>query len=202
MLELLETALGHAFKGRFDVILPLPRTTGNSTPVLPNHQILRQITIQIINRIQGWILREETFPALLHNSKIHIMQVSHNITNAKSAEAILHDRMSSLDHEEVWAVFLDLRASVIDKKMLSMGTLSQTSIDCRTVLRNALLVNAASLILLHNHPSGDPRPSVHDIHFTERLKKACDFLDVRLLDHIIIGDKGYFSFADETINLF
>ena len=84
------------------------------------------------------------------------MQVSHNITNAKSAEAILHDRMSTLDHEEVWAVFLDLRASVIDKKMLSMGTLSQTSIDCRTVLRNALLVNAASLILLHNHPSGDP----------------------------------------------
>ena len=130
------------------------------------------------------------------------MQVSHNITNAKSAEAILHDRMSTLDHEEVWAVFLDLRASVIDKKMLSMGTLDRTSIDCRTVLRNALLVNAASLILLHNHPSGDPRPSVHDIHFTEKLKKACDFLDVRLLDHIIIGDKGYFSFADETINLF
>ena len=130
------------------------------------------------------------------------MQVSHNITNAKSADAILHDRMSSLDHEEVWAVFLDLRASVIDKKMLSMGTMTQTSIDCRTVLRNALLANAASLILLHNLPSGDPRPSVQDIHFTERLKRACDFLDVRLLDHIIIGVDGFFSFADEITTNF
>ena len=127
------------------------------------------------------------------------MQVSHNITNAKSAEAILHDRMSTLDHEEVWAVFLDRKASVIDKKMLSMGTLSQTSIDCRTVLRNALLVNAASLILLHNHPSGDPRPSAHDIHFTERLNKACSLMDIKLLDHIIIGNQGYFSFANEII---
>ena len=97
---------------------------------------------------------------------------------------------------------MDLRASVIDKKMLSMGTMTQTSIDCRTVLRNALLANAASLILLHNLPSGDPRPSVQDIHFTERLKRACDFLDVRLLDHILIGVDGFFSFADEITTNF
>lgn len=83
--------------------------------------------------------------------------------------------------------------------MLLKGTLTQTSIDCRTVLRNALLVNAASLILLHNHPSGDPRPSTQDIHFTERLKNACYLMDVQLLDHIIIGEDGFFNFADENI---
>ena len=127
------------------------------------------------------------------------MQVTQSITNPQVAEAILHDRMQALDHEEVWAVFLDRKAKVIDQQMLSKGTLSQTAIDCRTVLRNALLVNAASLILLHNHPSGDPRPSTQDIHFTERLYKACDLMDVNLLDHIIVGEDGFFSFANENI---
>jgi DNA repair protein RadC len=127
------------------------------------------------------------------------MQVSSNITNAHAAEAVLHDHMHDLDHEEVWAVFLDLRAKVIDQLMLSKGTLTQTSIDCRTVLRNALLVNASSLILLHNHPSGDPRPSVQDINFTDRLRKACSLMDIKLLDHIVIGRDGFFSFANESI---
>ena len=127
------------------------------------------------------------------------MQVSSNITNAPAAEAVLHDRMHDLDHEEVWAVFLDLRAKVIDQQMLSKGTLTQTSIDCRTVLRNALLVNAASLILLHNHPSGDPRPSHQDINFTDRLHKACTLMDIKLMDHIVIGKNGFFSFANESI---
>ena len=122
-----------------------------------------------------------------------------NITNPQAAEAVLHDRMHNLDHEEVWAVFLNPGAKVIDQQMLSKGTISQTAIDCRTVLRNALLVNAASLILLHNHPSGDPRPSAQDIHFTDRLRKACSIMDINLLDHIVIGDKGFFSFANESI---
>ena len=127
------------------------------------------------------------------------MKESSFITNAQAAEAVLHDRMQALDHEEVWAVFLNLKAKVIDQQMLSRGTLSQTSIDCRTVLRNALLVNAASFILLHNHPSGDPRPSAQDIHFTDRLRKACSLMDIKLLDHIVIGENGFFSFANESI---
>ena len=134
-----------------------------------------------------------------HILKNHIMKDSSNIINAQAAEAVLHDRMHNLDHEEVWAVFLNPGAKVIDQQMLSKGTISQTSIDCRTVLRNALLVNAASLILLHNHPSGDPRPSQQDIHFTERLSKACSIMDIKLLDHIVVGDKGFFSFANESI---
>lgn len=106
--------------------------------------------------------------------------------------------MQTLDHEEVWAIFLDRRARVIEMQMLSKGTLSQTSIDCRTVLRNALLVNAASVILLHNHPSGDPRPSVQDVNFTAKLKRACSLLDVLLVDHIVLGEESFCSFADDT----
>lgn len=130
------------------------------------------------------------------------MQEQQYLINATIAEGYFHDRISNLDHEEVWAVFLTGRHSVISEMMLSKGTLTQTSIDCRTVLRNALLVNAVSLILLHNHPSGDPRPSAQDIHFTDRLNKACSLMDIHLLDHIVIGDKSFFSFANETITKF
>ena len=127
------------------------------------------------------------------------MQVTQSIINPQAAEAILHDRMQALDHEEVWAIFLDRKAKVINQQMLSKGTLTQTSIDCRTVLRNALLVNAASLILLHNHPSGDPRPSQSDILFTVKLRKACSLMDIQLLDHIIIGENEFYSFANEIV---
>ena len=81
--------------------------------------------------------------------------------------------------------------------MLSKGTLTQTSIDCMTVIKPALLLNATALILLHNHPSGNPMPSVQDLEFTKRLKNACSLFDIKLLDHIIVGQDGFFSFAEE-----
>lgn len=125
-----------------------------------------------------------------------------SITKHTSAAGFVRNWMCQLDHEEVWAIFLTKSLTIICEMMLSKGTLTQTSIDCRTVLRNALLVNAASLILLHNHPSGDPRPSASDIHFTDRLKKACSLMDISLIDHIVIGQDGYFSFAEEITTKF
>lgn len=141
---------------------------------------------------------KEAIPALILLLLKENMKESNYITNSRAAEAIIHDKMQTLDHEEVWAIFLDRRARVIEMQMLSKGTLSQTSIDCRTVLRNALLVNAASVILLHNHPSGDPRPSVQDVNFTAKLKRACSLLDVLLVDHIVLGEESFYSFADDT----
>ena len=122
-----------------------------------------------------------------------------SLTNAVSVGSTYRDRMCNLDHEEVWAVFLNGGLSILCEMMLSKGTLTQTSIDCRTVLRNALLVNATALILLHNHPSGDPRPSQGDILFTHNLKKACSLLDIRLVDHVIVTADSFFSFAEERI---
>lgn len=83
-----------------------------------------------------------------------------------------------------------------------MGTLTQTSIDNRTVIRRALLNNAAGIILLHNHPSGNPQPSQSDIQFTSGMKKACDLMDIQFLDHIIFTDVDFFSFSEEkTFNI-
>lgn len=121
------------------------------------------------------------------------------VNNCMAAERILHETLSGLDHEEVWCIFLARDNTVIAKEMVSMGTLTQTSIDNRTVIRRALLNNAAGIILLHNHPSGNPKPSPNDIRFTSGMKKACDLMDIKLLDHIIFTDECFFSFSEERV---
>ena len=82
--------------------------------------------------------------------------------------------------------------------MLSRGTFDRTAIDSRTILRQALLKNAAAIILCHNHPSGNEKPSQADIGLTDNLRKACKLMDIPLLDHIILSSGKYYSFADEV----
>ena len=121
------------------------------------------------------------------------------ITDCRAAERALHDNLTGLDHEEVWCVFLTSDKTVISIEMVSMGTLTSTSIDNRTVIKRALMNNAHGIIILHNHPSGNPLPSAQDISFTTELKIACNIMDIRLLDHIICSERGFFSFSEERI---
>jgi len=127
------------------------------------------------------------------------MEELNQITSAAVAAAMLHEQMHDLDHEEVWIIYLNSIFIPIGTEMVSKGTLTETSIDCRTVLRHALLHNAAALILLHNHPSGNPKPSQQDIHFTDQLRKACLLIDIRLVDHIITSKKSFYSFIEEKV---
>ena len=119
------------------------------------------------------------------------------IACCRTAQEVVHDHMKGLDHEEVWIIHLTNANTVISAEMIAMGTLSQTSIDCRTVLRAALLQNAAAIILAHNHPSGLPLPGQSDIKFTGELRAACNLMNIKLLDHIILADDSFFSFAQE-----
>lgn len=82
--------------------------------------------------------------------------------------------------------------------MITVGSISSTIVDIRRIVKQALLCNATRIILFHNHPSGNPLPSKADIAETEKLKKACDLFDISLIDHIIIGDDCFYSFADES----
>lgn len=113
------------------------------------------------------------------------------------AESIVHNNLYGLDHEECWAIYLSCANDVLATEMLSKGTLTQTSIDSRTVLRQALLHNAVAIIILHNHPYGSPRPSYEDVHFTNGLRKACQIMDINLVDHIIISSNSFYSFAED-----
>jgi DNA repair protein RadC len=88
---------------------------------------------------------------------------------------------------------------VIDQHKISQGGISGTVIDVRMILKNAIEKLACSLILCHNHPSGNLQPSESDIKITAKLKEAAQVMDIQVLDHLIITDNAYFSFADEGI---
>ncbi|MBO4279233.1 MAG: JAB domain-containing protein [Spirochaetales bacterium] len=122
------------------------------------------------------------------------------IMNSRIAESLLHENLSTLDHEEVWSIYLNYQSGLIGSEMVSKGTLDKTAIDCRTVLRQVLLKNAAGLILLHNHPGGNARPSTADMRFTRDLQQACDIMGIRFVDHIIVGKDSFYSFIEERLH--
>ena len=107
--------------------------------------------------------------------------------------------LGDLPHEEFWILLLNRSNKVIDQHKISQGGISGTVIDVRMILKNAIEKLACSLILCHNHPSGNLQPSDSDMKITTRLKEAAQIMDIQVLDHLIVTDNAYFSFADEGI---
>ena len=120
------------------------------------------------------------------------------INNSSDAASIIIPELQTLDHEESWVLFLTADNRLLCKEMITKGTLTSTPLDARTILRRALLNNAAAIILTHNHPSGNPSPSNSDIKMTSDIKEACHLMSITLIDHLIISTDSYFSFADNT----
>ena len=104
-----------------------------------------------------------------------------------------------LVHEEFWVLFLNRSNKVIEKQKISQGGITGTVTDIRLILKTAIDNLATSMILCHNHPSGNLQPSDADISITRRLKESSSLMDISLLDHLIIAGKSYFSFADENL---
>lgn len=98
--------------------------------------------------------------------------------------------------EHFVALHLDTKNRIICYDTVSIGSLSESIVHPREVFKSALLSSAAAVLFLHNHPSGDTRPSREDIEITKRLKESGDLLGIRVLDHLIIGEQGYYSFAN------
>ena len=121
------------------------------------------------------------------------------IRSSKDAYMQLQTQMRDLNHEEFWVLFLNRANKVLHKEMVSKCGLVGTIADPRLIFERALLVKAAAIIVAHNHPSGNVEPSKPDIDITRKLKSAGEFLDLSVLDHLIIGEAGYFSFADEGL---
>ena len=124
------------------------------------------------------------------------------IKASAQAAGYLREDFRDLDHEESWILLLNGAHLPLAKKMITVGTIKSTQIDHRRIIKEALLCNATAIILFHNHPSGNPAPSASDMNETNKLKKACDIFDISLLDHIILSDNSYYSFAEETQNKF
>lgn len=121
------------------------------------------------------------------------------VKSSETVFSLFHPIMGDLDHEEFWLLMLNRANRVLGRFKVSQGGLSGTVIDTRIILKKALDNLASSIIVCHNHPSGNMQPSDADVKITEKLKKAAEILEIKLLDHIIIADKSYFSFADEGL---
>lgn len=107
--------------------------------------------------------------------------------------------LMDLPHEEFWILLLNRANKVMAREQISLGGVSGTVVDAKVVFRKAIEGMASSIILVHNHPSGNLQPSQQDIDLTKKLKKAGETLDITVFDHLIITESGYFSFADENL---
>lgn len=121
------------------------------------------------------------------------------ITSSKDVFTLMHPFIGDLDHEQFWVLMLNNSNKVIYKFPLSKGGITATMVDTRLVFKSALAQGATALILAHNHPSGTLRPSQADEDITKKIKNAGELLDIKVLDHIIVTEKTYFSFADESL---
>lgn len=119
------------------------------------------------------------------------------ISSSRDVYELLRPAMGELPHEEFWIVYLNNANKVLLTAQLSKGGLTGTLVDVRIVMKQALELGAVGLVLAHNHPSGTLKPSGEDQKVTQKLKAAATSLDIKVLDHLIVTQKNYFSFADE-----
>lgn len=121
------------------------------------------------------------------------------ISSSKDAFEILQPIMGELEHEEFWILYLNNSNKVLQKSQLSKGGITGTLVDVRIIMKQTLELGAVGLILAHNHPSGTLKPSSADKQITQKIKTAAESLDIKVLDHLIITQKDYFSFADNQL---
>ena len=125
--------------------------------------------------------------------------ISLRIKGSADAYRIIRPQLDDLEHEEFWIMLVNRANIVMRNEMVSKGGTSATVVDPKVIFKTALSHGATSIVLCHNHPSGSVRPSDQDIRLTKKLREASLFMDIGLLDHIIVGANTYFSFADEGL---
>jgi len=119
------------------------------------------------------------------------------ITGSRDAFQVIAPLLTDLHHEEFWVLMLNKANEVFARERLSTGGMAGTVVDVKILFKTALDARAAAVIAVHNHPSGNLQPSQADVDLTRRLRKAGELLDLPLLDHLIVSERGYYSLADE-----
>ena len=165
---------------------------------------LQKLLDMPFNEIQAWggvgLSKYASLQAALELGKRYLNQTLKNnvpMNHVSKVVDYLNLQLRNLDHEVIVGLFLDTKNGLIASAELARGGLSSTQLYPRTLIKQALNYNAAGLIVAHNHPSGDPTPSQADKTLTNALKKLLEQIEIRLLDHIILGNACYFSFAEK-----
>lgn len=121
------------------------------------------------------------------------------ISSSKDVYEIMRSVLTDLPHEEFWVLLLNRANLVIKKELISRGGVAGTVVDTKIVFKTAIENYASSIIICHNHPSGNLKPSEADIRITKNIKEAGKLMEIQLLDHLILAESGFFSFADEDL---
>jgi DNA repair protein RadC len=168
-----------------------------------NLNSLGKLTIADLKKLHGiGTARAVTITAALElgrRRKIAEVPDILQIKCSKDVADIFQPILSDIIHEEFWILFLNRSNKVINRMKLSQGGISGTVTDVRIVMKKAIEYLASGIIVCHNHPSGNLNPSESDTKITQKIKDAGNLMDIQLLDHLIISDKDYYSFADNGV---
>ncbi|WEV44678.1 DNA repair protein RadC [Streptococcaceae bacterium ESL0687] len=121
------------------------------------------------------------------------------ILNSRELGNLLIEELSDLDQEHLVTLYLDTKNNIIRKKVIFIGTVNSSTANPREILYYACKFMATSIIISHNHPSGDSTPSGQDHAFTEKINQSCDLVGINLLDHIVVGHTGYYSYKENNM---
>lgn len=119
-----------------------------------------------------------------------------NLNSATAIYDYMHTKLQDADVEEAWILLMNQACKLIEAKRISHGGITETAVDVRIIIKEALLKNATVLALCHNHPSNNAHPSREDDQLTERISKACELMRIHFLDHIIVCDGSYYSYHE------
>lgn len=139
--------------------------------------------------------------ALELGRRMKVCEVSaiESIAGSEDIASIFRPLLGRLSHEEVWALYLTSSHRIIERIRVSHGGVGSAPFDPRIILKRAVELLCPAIALVHNHPSGDPLPSEQDLECTRRIRKAAALFDIRLVDHVIVTDSSYFSFAGHNL---
>lgn len=140
---------------------------------------------------------EMAFALLELFQRISAKKLTEKVRASKDAYNLMKPVMDGLEVEECWCIFLNQSLNVTAKVRISKGGFSSTQVDVRVILKSALKYNATAMVLIHNHPSGNPKPSVDDDRLTQALSQAGKVMNIRLTDHVIYTDGDFYGYADE-----
>jgi DNA repair protein RadC len=168
-----------------------------------NLNTLGKLTISDLTKLRGiGLARAVTIAAALElgrRRKLAEVPEMFQIKCSKDVFELLSPVLSDLPHEEFWILFLNRSNRVINRMKLSQGGISGTVTDVRMVMKKAIEYLASGIIVCHNHPSGNLNPSESDTRITQKIKEAGNIMDIQLLDHLIVSEKDYYSFAENGL---
>lgn len=164
---------------------------------------LGKLSLSQLQRIQGvGPVKAITLTAALElgsRRQMSVTKTKKKVSSSQDIYEIFGPRIGDLNHEEFWLMCLNRNNAIIGTTRIGSGGISATVADIRIMLKYAIENYASSMILCHNHPSGNLNPSNADIKLTTAVKEAASWMDITLIDHIIVTDSSYYSFADEKM---